>query len=343
MIYLFNSACKRSYFANVYRLVGKPTGVRQELRYTEGQNAPPVSTDREHLNSACTICYVDRYAEGGYRFYPFRRGKIKSISRTQGRVYYDVELGQHCHAPSPDDFTRSFYASVDSGPRLVESNPESSDDGIYCIEGPDLADQVRCTGDSWAHSIDQIYETFAFRFGAPAFFLVEITRGRKAPPSDELGLKLKANTQYTITVLHRLANERDVASNRKISIRIGNEINHEFPVESRSDRIHVPISLPPTPHTTGSISISTSANSEGSSGGSLHYSVDIPFRTRTRRVNLILLASLFAVVYLKQAWQSGWLFLSPDTWLLSAAEFAPFAIVLWAIYKFRGQTKLTGL
>jgi hypothetical protein len=60
-------------------------------------------------------------------------------------------------------------------------------------------------------------------------------------------------------------------------------------------------------------------------------------------VNLILLASLFAVVYLKQAWQSGWQFLNPDTWLLSAAEFAPFAIVLWAIYKFRAPAKLTGL
>jgi hypothetical protein len=343
MIYLFNSACKRSYFANVYRLVGKPAGIRQELRYTEGRNAPPVSTDREHLKSTCTVCYVDRYAEGGYRFYPFRRGKIRSISRTQGRVYYEVELEEHCHAPSPDDFTRAFYASVDSGPRLVESNPESSDDGIYCVKGPDLAEHVRCTGDSWAHSIEQIYGTFAFRFGAPAFFLAEITRRRKAPPSDELGLKLKADTQYTITVLYRLDNEPSVASNRKIYIRIGNEINYEFPVDSRSDRIQMPISLPPTPFTTGSISIRTSVDSEGSSGGNLHYSVDIPFRSRTRRVNLILLASLFSVVYLKQAWQSGWRLLSFDTWLWTAAEFAPFAIVLWAIYKFRGQAKLTGL
>jgi hypothetical protein len=342
MIYLFNSACKRNYFANVYRLVGKPAGIRQELRYTEGQNSPPVSTDRNYLKSACTICYVDRYADGGYRFYPFRSGKISSISRTQGRIYYEVELGQHCHAPSPEEFTKAFYANVDSGPRLVESNPESSEDGVYCVKGPDLADLVRCTEDSWSHAIDQIYGTFAFRFGAPAFFLAEVTRRRKAPPSDELGLRLRANTQYRITILYRLDSEPAVSSNRKILIRAGNEINHEYPVDSRTDRIQMPVSLPPTPFTTGTISIRTSVDTEGSSGGNLGYAVDIPFRTRSRPVNLILLPSLFAIIYLKQAWESGWQFLNPDTWLLSAAEFAPFAVILWAIYKLKGPARLMG-
>jgi len=343
MIYLFNSACKHSYFANVYRLVGKPAGIRQELRYTEGQNSPPVETDRKFLRSVCTICYVDRYAEGGYRFYPFRRGKIRAISRTQGRVYYEVELGRHCHAASPEDFTRKFYSEVDAGPTLVESNPESSDDGIYCVEGPDLDDQVMCMEDSWARSVDQIYGTFAFRFGAPAFFLTEIMRKNKAPPADELGLKLKANAEYRLTVIYRLINERDVTSKRRICVRIGSEINHEYSLDSRSDRIRLPITLPPTDLTTGYISIRTSVDSEGSSGGNLDYSVDIPFRTRTRRVNLIVLVSLFAVIYLKQAWLWGWQFLNLNTWILSAAEFTPFAIILWAIYKFRGQVRLTGL
>ncbi|MEX2124066.1 MAG: hypothetical protein WD795_09255 [Woeseia sp.] len=343
MIYLFNSACKQSYFANVYRLVGKPAGVRQEIRYTEGQNSPPIATDTKFLKSACTICYVDRYAEGGYKFYPFRMGKIRNISRTQGRVYYDVELGRHCHAPSPDDFTSNFYSKVDSGPRLVGSNPESSDDGIYCTKGPGLDDHVKSTGDSWAQAVDQIYGTFAFRFGAPAFFLAEITRKKRPPPADELGLRLKANTEYRITVMYRLDNEHGGGSKRGIHIRIGNEINHEFSIGSRSDRIHVPIKLPPTHFTTANISIRTSVDTEGSSGGSLDYSIDIPFRARTRRVSLVLQASLFAAIYLKQAWLSNWQFLGTDTWLLSAAEFVPFAIILWAIFKFRSQVKLTGL
>ena len=342
MIYLFNSACKQSYFANIYRLVGKPAGIRQEIRYTEGQNAPPVATDRKYLNSACTICYVDRYAEGGYRFHPFRMGKIRNISRTQDRVYYDVELGKHCHAPSPNDFTSSFYSNVDGGPMLVGSNPESSDDGIYCVGGPDLGDHVKTTGDSWAQAVDQIYGTFAFRFGAPAFFLSEITRKKKPPPADELGLRLKAWSEYLVTVLYRLHNENDVGNRRRIFIRIGKEINHEFSIGSRSDRIHVPVKLPPTDFTTSTISIKTSADTEGSSGGNLDYSVDIPFRVRRQRVNLVLAVALFAAVYLKHAWQAGWQFLNVNTWIESAAEFVPFAIILWAIYKLRSQVKLSG-
>ncbi len=336
MIYLFNSACKQSYFANVYRLIGKPERVRQEIRYKEGQNAPPVGTDQQFLNAECTICYVDRHAEGGYRFHPFRRGRILGISRTQGHVYYDVELGRHCHAPSPDDFTSDFYSSVNACPRLVDGNPESGDDGSYCVSGPEFGDSVQCTEDSWARAVDQIYGTFAFRFGAPAFLLTGIDRKNKAPRADALGLKMKADADYRITILYRVANEHDIGSRRKVFVRIGSDINHEYHIDSRSDRIQIPVALPRTTRTTSNVSVTTAVETRGSSGGELGYSVDIPYRTPARHLPWpVLFLAIVVAVCLKNAWQSGWQIRDVDMWLLSGAELVPFAIVVWALYRLR--------
>lgn len=336
MIYLFNSACKQSYFANVYRLIGKPEGLRQEIRYKEGQNAPPVATDRQFLNAECTICYVDRHAESGYRFHPFRRGRIRGISRSQGRVYYEVELGSYCHAPSPDDFTATFYSSVDSGPRLVDANPESGDDGSYCVSGPGFEEHLQCTDDSWARAVDQIYGTFAFRFGAPAFFLTRIERRNKAPRADELGLKMKADGDYQITIMYRVANEHDMGSKRKILVRIGSQINHEYAIDSRSDRIRIPVQIPRTRRTTSNVTITTAVETNGSSGGELGYSVDIPYRTKSRRIpGPVLFLAIAAAVCVENAWRADWQVREADVWLLSAGELVPFAIILWALYRYR--------
>lgn len=335
MIYLFNSACKPSYFANVYRLVGKPAGLRQEMRYKDGQNTPPVATDREYLGSECTICYVDRYAEGGYRFYPFRRGRIRRISRTQGHVYYDVELGQHCHAPSPEDFTAGLYESAETCPRLVDSDPESSNDGVYCVKGPAFDDKVQCTNDSWVRAVDQIHGTFAFRFGAPAFFLTEVLRKGKTPHADELGFRLKADAEYEVIVTYRFATEREIRSQRIILIRLGSDINHEYPIDSRSDRIRIPVKVPRTERTTASLNVTTLVATEGSSGGNLAYTIDIPYRTQSRRLHFLLFPVIFAAIYCKNAWRANWPLEDPEVWLLSAAEFVPFAIILWALLRLR--------
>src|SRR5437867_7679827 len=105
MIYLFNSAYTKTYLENVYRLIGLPAGVRVDMRYTEGTNAPNVETDAGMKGQACTICYVDRFVET-YQYIPFRKGKIRSVKREQKRVFYSIELMEYCHSPSPKEFTR---------------------------------------------------------------------------------------------------------------------------------------------------------------------------------------------------------------------------------------------
>lgn len=343
MIYLFNSACKPSYYQNVYCLLGMPSGARREMRYTIGQNAPPVDTDSKYRGKHCTICYVDRFADGGYKFFPFRMGTVKKISRSHGRVYYEIELGDHCHSESPDDFTSRFYSKIDDAPTLVVGAPESNEDGIYCVSGSSFSDLVKTEQDSWSKAVDQILETKCFSGAVPAFFLTEVIGDSGSVKADNLGLKLKADTDYTITVTYNVRESPDPNVIRKINVRIGDDVNHEIVIGSKSDRFHVPIKLPPITMSSALIHVRTSAETIGSSGGEVLYSADIHYRTRTWAVNLTLIIFLFVAVLAKELFQSGWQFGDGRVWLTTLFETGPFAILLWAMYKFRGQLKLPGL
>lgn len=343
MIYIFNSACKPSYFQNVYRLLGMPAGTRTEMRYTIGRNAPPVDTDKQYDGQQCTICYVDRFATDGYKFHPMRQGKIRQISRANGRVYYDIELGAFCHALSPADFTLSLCSEVENGPRLVDGAPESDDDGLYCISAQRFSELVTCTADSWMQAVDQLLNTRCFAGDVPAFFMTEICDKSGAVKADRLGLKLKANKEYKITVTYRVSEPLQPSVRRRIAVRLPNDTNYETLVGSKSDRLHVPLNLSPMSPSNSLIHVQTGIETIGSAGGEVSYGADIHFQTRTWAVNLTLIAMLFVAVFLKEMWQSEWKFSDLDLWVTTLFETGPFAIMVWALYKFRGQLKVPGL
>ena len=166
MIYLFNSAFKPTYFENVYRLVGLPQSVHVDMRYTEGVNAPGVNTDSTMKDRECIICYVDRFAD--YLYYPFRKGTIRSIKRDQGRVFYNVELAEHCHSDLPDAFTKLIKTSVNASPRLTKDDPACDEDGLYCVDGPDSGHLINVHGNSWSKAVNQIYASTTFKERVPA-------------------------------------------------------------------------------------------------------------------------------------------------------------------------------
>ena len=207
MIYLFNSAYKPTYFENVYRLVGLPRGTRIDMRYTEGINAPGVESDDTMNNSECIICYVDRFADQ-YMYYACRKGQIRSIKREQGRVFYNIELANHCHSDSPADFTKEIQTKVADSPRLTNEDPTCGEDGLYCVDGPDPGALVAVDDESWSKVVDQIYETKSFKTDVPALFLVDIEREGTKPKGSKGGLELHANTEYELTVYYKYPIDR---------------------------------------------------------------------------------------------------------------------------------------
>lgn len=342
MIYLFNSAFNLTYLENVYRLVGLPQGTRVDMRYTEDVNAPTVETDAKRNNSECIICYVDRFADQ-YVYYPCRKGRIRSIRREQSRVFYNIELGKHCHSSSPKEFTKEIQMEVEYSPRLTNGDPTCGEDGIYCVEGPDAGALVTADDASWSKVVDQIYETKAFSNSVPALFLVDIDRGGKKPKGSKGGLELEANTEYELTVHYRYPIGRSEGGRRRIQVKMGSEINRELSVGSVADRLMMPFNLPPLDFSAGAIIIETTAQSNDSTGDQIRYTATVPFRTRAWRLNLLLFGSLFLISFLDEFRKVGWSLTNADAWLSTFLEFLKFAIVLWAVFKYRGKLKLPGL
>ena len=340
MIYLFNSAIKETYIENVYRLVGLPQGVYIDVRYTEATNAPGVETDIAIKGSDCIVCYIDRFAER-YQYFPFRKGTIRSIKREHKRVYYSVELKEHCHTQNPKEFTRFLQAANPVAPRL-NGEPTNSNDGIYCVSGPD-APGVHVEGDSWAKAVDQIYGTRSFLAEAPALFFVDIAQKGKRPHGSRNGLRLHANTEYDISVHYRYPYERGDGAARRILVRMGSELNRELSVGSPSDRLILPISLPPLDFSAGAIVIETTMDTPGSGGGLVRYTATVPFRTSAWRANLILFGLLFLIAFLGEFFKADWNFYDRGAWGATFYEFLKFGIVIWAVFKYRGKLSLPGL
>lgn len=341
MIYLFNSAYKPDYLQNIYRLIGTPVGCRQEMRYSVGQNTPPKKTDTEYKGRKCVICYVDRFGEGGYRFYPIRKGSITKVNRVHGRVYYEIALGDHCYSPDPAELTRQLNLGVDNCPTLTNNDPECGTDGLYCTEGPDLDDLISSSEWSWSSAVDQILNTRCFSEDKPAFFLTEITRDGKSPEHDRYGLVLRANKNYRVTVYFRTRNATS-SSKRHINVRIGQSNLRDWLVGSNDNREHFDFSPLPIDFATSAISVRTSIQSPDSTGGDFEYSVDIPFRTESWRISALLLAILYAFTYLNQAVQPGMELFAWKTVGFAALNFMPFAIIVFALHTFRGRLNLSG-
>lgn len=343
VIYVFNSAFKPTYLENVYRLLGLPPKVRVDLRYSEATNAPPVESDARVLNRDCIVCFVDRFHSGRYRYIPFRKGVVRAVQRKHGRAFYVIELADHCHATLLDEFTRQLQADASMAPRLTKNDPANGDDGLYCVEGTDLRALVTSTASSWSTAAEQLYECKAFQDPVPAFFLAELTHNDSIPGARSQGLSLDANREYQLTLHYHVSEPGLTESRKKLRVRIGGHVDRELSVGSASDRLVVPFTLPPLDFSAGAITIETSAESVGSTGGELRYTATIPFQTSALRSNLFLFGFLLLVSFLGEFRKVSWNLEDVSAWTSTGIEFLKFAVVVWAVFKYRGNLKLPGL
>lgn len=342
MIYLFNSAFELTYQENVYRLVGLPQGVRVVMRYTEGVNAPGAETDAKWEYNECIVCYVDRF-DNQYVYYPCRKGVIFSIRRDQGRVYYDILLGNHCHSRLPKDFTNEIQTSVGDSPRLTNDDPKCREDGIYCVQGPDVGELVSIDDDSWSKVVDQIYETNAFGNGVPALFLLDINRKGKKPKSNKGGLKLLANTTYELTVQYRFPPDRIQGSNHHIRVKMGSEINVELSVGSVADQVVRSFKLPPLEFSDSQIIIETIAPAAKPDEDEICVKATVPLNKSVWPSFLILIGVLFLISFIEEIWKVNWSFTDLNAWISTGFTVLKLGILLGVVFKFRGKLKVPGL
>ena len=163
---------------------------------------------------------------------------------------------------------------------------------------------------------------------------MNIEQDGNRPKGSEEGLKLYANTEYTLTVHYQYPMERPDTGRRRILVRMGTEINRELAVGSVADRLVIPFNLPPLDFSAGAIIVETTVEVKGSTGGDVRYTANLPFRTQAWRSNLLLFGLLLLVSFLDEFRKAGWDLSDATVWLSTFFEFLKFAIVVWAVFKY---------
>lgn len=178
MLVLFSSAYRPGYVRNVLRTMLLPNGAANEYRYSIGSDlhiSEELVSSIEKLGEVpVLICFADRYSPGGYTFYPVRRGVLRSVSRSGGRAYFNVELGDHCAAKNPGEFTRVLYADtlsqegVDRLLALTAGDPEHTKDGRYALvaSGSYLMNLLDQSEHAWRTCAEHLSNTKAFSFNS---------------------------------------------------------------------------------------------------------------------------------------------------------------------------------
>ncbi len=166
-LFLFNSAYRHLYFANVLNTLAYPRGTTNEYRYTDEAEDGRHNVDPSACNLtsiACTIAYVDRWSPQGYRYIPMRNGVLRATYADGDRRHYRVELGGFPNGRVSQEDLLGLWTDQNP-PQLKENNPEALDDGHYALVAKTSVEQFADDQDdvaAWERIVKQIAQTEAF-------------------------------------------------------------------------------------------------------------------------------------------------------------------------------------
>jgi len=173
MLFLFNSAFRLLYKKNVLNTLCLPEGFTTSYRYRcrgSHVHVDPQLIDKHgawHRNEEVLIVYVDRFAKGGYRFIPIRKGESRKIYCRGDRCFFNVSMGKFVSASDVDAFNeimRQKLADKDL-PRLIGNDPENGEDGYYALRAANLdvnSFKLQIDDQAWAATVDEIAKTQPF-------------------------------------------------------------------------------------------------------------------------------------------------------------------------------------
>ncbi len=170
VLYLFNSGYRAGYIENVVRTMFLPDGCSNEYRYTTQRN---IGNDllgvlpRLNKNTRVLMVFIDRFAEGGYRFVPLRLARFLATKPEGDQMFFSVQLGDWISPRDLVTFNDELRAKLQAKglPQLTANDPKNENDGNYAILAPDvLGNSLRwdAGNSAWSTTVDSLYGTRAF-------------------------------------------------------------------------------------------------------------------------------------------------------------------------------------
>ncbi|MEL6330460.1 MAG: hypothetical protein AAFR38_12455 [Planctomycetota bacterium] len=175
---LFNSAYYAKYFVNVLNTLSYPSETLNEYRYPCRMVARAALPNAVPDGAEVTIVYIDRWADGGYRFIPLRHGDLQACDHDGSMVHFRVRLLDYVEQPEDDAaFQAAFAACISAldGPRLVDGDPLNDQDGNYALIAqapPALVRSAAREDLGWDRTVLAVQQTKAYAshlIGYPVF------------------------------------------------------------------------------------------------------------------------------------------------------------------------------
>lgn len=245
MIYLFNSAFRPRYVRNVLNTLYLPEHCANEYRYRVTGDKPNISakfhSGLRNLQPGieCVVTFIDRYADGGYRYHPLRKARFLGHRVVADYVYLKVELLEFIYPQSLERFNESLIDQLnnDGMPCLTDGIPENQHDGYYAIQSDSIFgrfEDFKTKDDAWTNAVTALSSTKALRTDDeqwPIFLKVAI-QNRKTAMSlipivqNQTALfQLTKDEVYELVLTYRFPRQRaDNTSQCRINVNLGENI-----------------------------------------------------------------------------------------------------------------------
>ncbi len=212
ILYLFNSGSRDGYSENVFRTMFFPGGCCNEYRYRTPRNLSEgclKQLSKLKEGASVVIIFIDRYADGGYRFIPLRQAKYCSRRREGDQVFFAVELGGWLSPMDLCGFNEKIRSTLGPKnlPRLTNGAPENKDDGYYAIIGPYVFDKTVAEDAAWTKTVDALFKTTCFRKEKNPLFLrcqMKDRKGGLLKCGPEKGFKLFEDKEYVVNLYYKV-------------------------------------------------------------------------------------------------------------------------------------------
>lgn len=228
-LFLFNSGFAPLYFRNVLNTLAFPAGTLNEYRYDKIRVHDTAEQGKVPPGTACTIVYVDRWANGAYEFVPLRHGILRNSFADGNRRHFQVELDDYPSVASTQDEFRLLQDELREAwktvnpPHLTNDKPEETNDGNYAFvstcplhlleAGSSSDDQL------WENVVGRVAQTKAYlqhMQGHPVFTRQTVTKedGRAIATKSRgktvgAAAKILRNRRYSLEVTYRFPGHED--------------------------------------------------------------------------------------------------------------------------------------
>ena len=229
MIYLFNSAYRPNYTKNVVKTLFLPEGCISEFRYRfkgERPNIDPTQVDEflkfnnfRFNKEDVLICFIDRFATGGYNYHALRKGKLIKCYNDGDRLFFKVRLLDFI-SPNDNEMFKSHISNIGKLPKLTDNDPKNDNDGFYAIINNDITKRngdYIFGSDAWDKITNDIMEAKAFKSTneqETIFARLSIKSNRwftknKQPTikKDDQYFKIIKNHKYTLNFYYKYPNQ----------------------------------------------------------------------------------------------------------------------------------------